>query len=98
MIEIARSWEEGDKKEGLKYVIANQMKKNYLKWNKDQVEDEVIVNHLEELSNGALKLNSKDPLVNIPIQNNSNLTYKNKNRNNNYRNQKKNNFSKNKNK
>lgn len=100
MIEIAKSWEEGDKKEGLKYVIANQMKKNYLKWNKDQVEDEVIFNHLEELSNGSLKLSSKEALMNVPVQTNSNTSYKNKNRNNNsnYRNQKKNNFSKNKNK
>lgn len=100
MIEIAKSWEEGDKKEGLKYVIANQMKKNYLKWNKDQVEDEVIFNHLEELSNGSLKLSSKEALMNVPVQTNSNTSYKNKNRinNSNYRNQKKNNFSKNKNK
>ncbi|MDR1876375.1 MAG: DUF4290 domain-containing protein [Flavobacteriaceae bacterium] len=105
MIEVAKSWEEGDKKEGLKYAIANQMKKNYLKWNKDQVEDEVIFNHLEELSGGNLKASSGgDPLVNVQIQTlNPPVKNKNKNnRNNNgHKNQKKNNnnpYPKNKNK
>ena len=32
------------------------MKKCYLSWNKDTVEDEVIFNHLLELSNGKLNL------------------------------------------
>ncbi|MDR2123348.1 MAG: DUF4290 domain-containing protein [Flavobacteriaceae bacterium] len=100
MIEVAKSWDEGEKKEGLKYAIANQMKKNYLKWNKDQVEDEVIFNHLEELSEGNLKLSEGDSLMNVPVQNtnansgvNNFNSHKNKkvNRNSNYKNQKKNN-------
>ncbi len=58
MIDVAISWEEGDKKEGLILTIANHMKKCYLNWNKDSVEDDVIFQHLYELSEG--KINLKD--------------------------------------
>ena len=58
MIDVANSWEEGDKKEALVITIANHMKKCFLNWNKDTVEDDVIFNHLYELSDG--KLNLKD--------------------------------------
>jgi len=68
MIEVAKTWEEGERKEALKIAIANQMKKNYLKWNKDQVEDEVIFNHLVEISNGGLKVNEDDELVAVTAQ------------------------------
>lgn len=37
-------------------VIANHMKKSYLTWNKDSVDDDVIYNDLFEISNGKLKL------------------------------------------
>ncbi len=56
MIDVANSWEDGDAREGLLYVIANHMKKCYLNWNKDTVDDEVIFNHLNELSNGKIDL------------------------------------------
>jgi hypothetical protein len=58
MIDVANTWEEGDMKEALKFTIANHMKKCFLNWNKDTVEDIVIFNHLYELSNG--KINLKD--------------------------------------
>lgn len=58
MIDVANTWEEGDMKEALVYTIANHMKKCFLNWNKDTVEDSVIFDHLYELSNG--KLNLKD--------------------------------------
>ncbi len=58
MIDVANSWEEGDLKNALTLTIANHMKKCYLNWNKDTVEDSVIFNHLYELSNG--KINMKD--------------------------------------
>jgi hypothetical protein len=41
---------------GLEYAIANHMKKCYLNWNKDSVEDSVIFGHLKELSNGEIDL------------------------------------------
>ncbi|WP_439151796.1 DUF4290 domain-containing protein [Winogradskyella sp.] len=63
MIDVAVSWEEGDLKDALTYTIANHMKKCFLNWNKDTVEDAVIFDHLFELSNGKINLkNSKEEL------------------------------------
>ncbi|QLE02228.1 DUF4290 domain-containing protein [Galbibacter sp. BG1] len=56
MIDVCVGWEEGDLKDALKFTIANHMKKSYLNWNKDTVEDEVIFNHLFELSDGKINL------------------------------------------
>lgn len=60
MIDVAISWEEGDKKEGLILTIANHMKKCFLNWNKDTVEDDVIFAHLYELSDGKINLKNSD--------------------------------------
>ena len=61
MIDVATNWEEGEMKKELIYVIANHMKKCFLKWNKDSVDDGIIYNHILELSNGKIKIdkNSK---------------------------------------
>ncbi|HCQ24821.1 MAG TPA: DUF4290 domain-containing protein [Flavobacteriaceae bacterium] len=59
MIEVAKSWEEGDMKDALVFTIANHMKKCFLNWNKDTVEDEVIFTHLGELSKGALSVKAE---------------------------------------
>ena len=56
MIDVARTWEEGEMKEALIWTIANHMKKCFLNWNKDTVEDAVIFDHLFELSEGELNL------------------------------------------
>jgi hypothetical protein len=56
MIDVANKWEEGELKNALVLVIANHMKKCYLSWNKDTVEDEVIFSHLLELSEGKINL------------------------------------------
>lgn len=58
MIDVAVGWEKGDKRSGLEYAIANHMKKCYLNWNKDMVDDKTIFAHLYELSNGAIDLAS----------------------------------------
>jgi hypothetical protein len=60
MIDVANTWEEGELKEALVYTIANHMKKCFLNWNKDTVEDDVIFNHLYELSNGKINLKNKE--------------------------------------
>ena len=60
MIDVANTWEEGELKEALVYTIANHMKKCFLNWNKDTVEDGVIFNHLYELSGGKINLKNKD--------------------------------------
>ena len=58
MIDVAVNWEKGDMRSGLEYAIANHMKKCYLTWNKDTVEDNVIFGHLKEMSNGEIDLAS----------------------------------------
>ena len=60
MIDVANTWEEGELKEALVYTIANHMKKCFLNWNKDTVEDDVIFNHLYELSNGKINLKNNE--------------------------------------
>ncbi|MEE3035272.1 MAG: DUF4290 domain-containing protein [Bacteroidota bacterium] len=59
MINVAKDWEEGQLKDALVYTIANHMKKCFLNWNKDTVEDNLIFEHLDELSEGKLKINSE---------------------------------------
>jgi len=60
MIDVANSWEDSDKKDGLILTIANHMKKCFLNWNKDTVEDDVIFEHLFELSDGKINLKNSD--------------------------------------
>ena len=63
MIDVANTWEEGELKEALMYTIENHMKKCFLNWNKDTVDDKVIFDHLFELSNGKIDLrNSEEDL------------------------------------
>ncbi len=56
MIDVAVTWEEGEMKDKLINIIANHMKKNYLTWNRDSVDDEVIFEHLNILSDGKINL------------------------------------------
>ncbi|APS39774.1 MULTISPECIES: DUF4290 domain-containing protein [Salegentibacter] len=60
MINEVKDWEEGPLKEGLVLTIANHMKKSYLNWNRDTVEDEIIFEHLRELSGGKINLKNAD--------------------------------------
>ena len=94
MIMVARGWEEGEMKDALVYNIANHMKKCFLNWNKDSVEDTLIFEHLKELSENNLKVNdSLLPLTesseflkarskhgNGPRSNNSHIKNRNKNK------------------
>ncbi|APY12675.1 DUF4290 domain-containing protein [Seonamhaeicola sp. NFXS20] len=60
MIDVANTWEEGELKQALVYTIANHMKKCFLNWNKDTVEDIVIYDHLFELSDGKINLRDSE--------------------------------------
>ncbi|MFO7674551.1 MAG: DUF4290 domain-containing protein [Lutibacter sp.] len=60
MIEVALTWEEGEAREALYFAIANHMKKCYLNWNKDTVDDHIIYNHLLDLSKGKIDLEGKN--------------------------------------
>ena len=83
MIDTALTWEEGELKEALVFTIANHMKKCYLNWNKDTVEDIIIFKHLKELSGGKIDLSIEDETLseskNLLRKKPSN---KNKNKNN----------------
>ncbi len=54
---------EGEEKKILIEQLANQMKKSYLAWNKDAVEDEKIFMDLDELSEGSIKIGSEFQLA-----------------------------------
>ena len=60
MIDVACKWEDGDMKDGLVLTIANHMKKCFLNWNKDTVEDDVIFAHLYELSDCKINMKNSD--------------------------------------
>ena len=76
MIDVAIGWEDVELKDVLVFTIANHMKKNFLSWNKDSVEDVVILSHLEELSNGKLKVAASQ----LPLSESSDLMrFKHKN-------------------
>ena len=91
MIKVALSWEDSELKTALVFNIANHMKKCYLNWNKDTVEDAVIFKHLKDLSNGVFDLTDSGETLsdssnllkkssNGRNSNNSNKNKKNKNR------------------
>ena len=87
MIDVAVTWEEGEKSEGLYFAIANHMKKCYLLWNKDTVDDQVIFNHLYELSDGKIDLRKvADHLVSPERLNNNHSNNNNQNNNRNQNN------------
>jgi hypothetical protein len=64
MIDVAKGWEKGEMRDGLEFTIANHMKKCFLNWNKDTVEDDVIFEHLFELSEGEINLKEKGETLN----------------------------------
>jgi len=95
-----------DEKEYLKITMANFMKKQYLAYNNDAVENHVIVNQLKDLSQGELIVQNPDELMNtnlilksFGIQPNKRPAKKGgkNNNNNNNNNNTNNNFNKNKN-
>ncbi len=75
MIAKATEFEEGKEKDALITLIANHMKKCYLTWNRESVNDSEISEHLSILSNGKLKLNK-----NIRLNNTAEILSKNKRR------------------
>ncbi len=64
IIEKACEMEDGPIKDTLVKLIANHLKKSYLTWNRDAVNDEEIAEHLNLLSNGRLKLDEDMKLNN----------------------------------
>ena len=77
MIEHACTLEEGEEKEQLVELILVQMKKNYIAWNKDGVEDSKILEDLRIYTKGAIDINGKE----IRLNTNSNSQRNNAKRN-----------------
>ena len=79
MIDEAVKWEAGEMKDALIFTIANHMKKCFLNWNKDSVKDQVIFDHLFELSNSEIDVrNSKEELLDSSLLLRSRKKYSNK--------------------
>jgi len=57
MIKKATSYEDGEQKEHLIQLLANHMKKSFLTWNKEVVDDRKIFKDLDQLSGGSIVLN-----------------------------------------
>ena len=55
--------EDGPEKEALTEIIANMMKRNYLNWNRDSVNDEMIKDQLADLSGGKLRFKDNHRLT-----------------------------------
>jgi len=56
LIEVARSIEDNQEQQALTQLIANLMKRSYLNYNRDSVNEEMIIDQLKEMSGGQLKL------------------------------------------
>jgi hypothetical protein len=56
MIKKATEYEDGELKDSLISMLANHMKKSFLTWNKEVVDDQKIFKDLEDLSGGRIVL------------------------------------------
>lgn len=85
LIKRAAELPEGDLKNNLIALSCNQMKKAYISWNKDTVDDKIIADDLRELSNGKLELT--DDILRLMNERLARVTRPkpNNNRNNNQR-------------
>ena len=59
LINKACDIEDGDEKNNLLALICNHMRKDYITWNKDSIDDQKIADDLYELSDGKLKINDE---------------------------------------
>ncbi len=87
LLRLNGKFPEGDEKKNLIALICNHMKKDYMAWNKDTVDDRKIAEDLSELSGGKLQMD--DDIVRLMAerlaQNYRPKTNYTNNRNNNQR-------------
>lgn len=81
MIRVASDMEEGDKRNALINMIVNDMKKVYVAWNKEGVENQKIIDDLNELSGGRLEVKLED----VRFVETKPMPQKKKNNNNNHK-------------
>jgi hypothetical protein len=82
MIEKAIEYPEGDKRNSLILLIANHMKKCFLTWNKEAVDDRKIFDDLRFLSDGKINIDSENQKL---MESRDILTKKNNNKTQNQR-------------
>lgn len=72
VVKEVQAMEDGTEKDDAIIYLARLMKKSYMTWNKENVDDEVILQHLKELSKGKLSLDSEkvqtEKLLDIQIK------------------------------
>jgi hypothetical protein len=82
MIRKATEYEDGEAKEQLINLLANHMKKSFLTWNKEVVDDRKIFKDLEQLSGGKIVLDEEQHKLteskDILSKKNKNLTRRQK--------------------
>lgn len=97
LIEKTVEYPAGERRQELIDLMANHMKKSYLTWNKEVVDDRKIFDDLRELSHGEIDMNPESMTLtasrdimnrNRPANKNNNNKVRNKNNNNNNRNKK----------
>jgi hypothetical protein len=66
VIEKAKSLEKGEVKDALTSSIAYNLKKAYLTWNRDSVQDDLIISDLKKLSAGELIIEEGTKLAYVP--------------------------------
>ncbi len=66
LIDAASEMTDGEEKDYLINLILNQMKKDYLTWNKQQVADELIIRDMKDMSKG--RLNAPENLKMLDIK------------------------------
>ncbi|HSZ25053.1 MAG TPA: DUF4290 domain-containing protein [Cytophagaceae bacterium] len=59
VIQKAIDMEDPEEQEAAIIYLGRTMKKFYVTWNKDNVEDDVIISHIKEMSKGKLKVNEE---------------------------------------
>lgn len=94
MVKHCMTLEEGEYKDRLVNAVANHMKKTYLIWNKDTVENDVILKEITNLSDGKLDLSKVVLLEQKDVKSHSHSNKRNNNRSN--RNNKRKKFKSNK--
>jgi hypothetical protein len=92
MIKVISEFDEGEEKDHLVRLMVNLMKRMYLTWNRDSVDDDLILKQLDELSKGKLKLSENLNITSTSeilrasgvTNQRKNINQKNKNKNKNF--------------
>ena len=58
MLQKARLMSPGEERDALVYMLANFMKRSYITWNKDNVDDEKIWQDVYEYTHGAIRMDA----------------------------------------